>query len=184
MQSRNAHPNCDRLATVIGARRSLVTRTRAQPRVALAAAASALLGELGLATPAAAQGVIATGSGRAGATVAALVALLGVVSGGLALARSRGQIGTGKGRDGAIVALVMSLMGMALAALHLATSNGAIGTGHGRLGAIVALVLGLIGVVLGRTALGHSSRTGEPSDPPRRGAPAPATNITARAPQG
>src|SRR5262245_9086520 len=152
-------------------------------RTAIAAAACTLLGPLGLAAPAPAQGVTATGSGRAGATVAAMVVLIGVVTGGLALARSARHSGSGHGRDEAIVSLVMSLMGMALAALHLATSHGAIGTGHGRLGAIVALVLGLVGVALGRTALSHSS-AGEPSDPPRRGAPAPATNITARAPQG
>src|SRR5262245_2485037 len=106
-----------------------MTRTRSQLRVgraAIAASASGLLAELGFGTPAAAQGVIATGSGRAGATVAALVALIGVIVGGLALGRSRAGIGAGKGRDGAVVALVTSLMGMALAGLHLATSNGAI----------------------------------------------------------
>jgi diadenosine tetraphosphate (Ap4A) HIT family hydrolase len=64
--------------------------------------ASVLLGVGGLAAPSAAQGVIATGSGRARATVAGLVALIGVVTGGLALARSAARIGMGNGRDGAI----------------------------------------------------------------------------------
>lgn len=100
------------------------------------------------AAPAAAQGVIATGSGRAGATVAALVALVGVAVGGTALRR--------RGRDGAIVGLVLAIVGIGLAVLHLATASGGIGTGNGRLGAIVAVVLGLIGLALGRRALAHS----------------------------
>jgi hypothetical protein len=87
--------------------------------------------------------------------VAALVALVGVVVGGVALARS----GAGRGRDGAVVTLVVGLMGMALAALHLATSTGAVGTGNGRGGAIVALVMGLTAVALGRLALSRSRRS-------------------------
>ncbi|MDX2168129.1 MAG: DUF6223 family protein [Deltaproteobacteria bacterium] len=114
---------------------------------------------LGVAAPAAAQGVIATGSGRAGASVAALLALAGVVVGGLALARSADRNGSGKGRDGAIVALVLGLVGTALSVLHLATSSGGIGTGNGRLGAIVGVGLGLIGVMLGRRALARCGRT-------------------------
>jgi catechol 2,3-dioxygenase-like lactoylglutathione lyase family enzyme len=125
----------------------------------LALAAVALLGGVGLAAPAAAQGIIGTGSGRTGASIAAVVALIGVVIGGLALARSSGRIGGGKGRDGAIVALVAGLIGTALAGLHLATATGAIGTGSGRAGAMVALVLGLIGMVLGWLALARSRRT-------------------------
>jgi hypothetical protein len=163
MQSRNAQRSRDCPQGVIGAGRSLMTRTRSLLRVALVAiaAASSLLGGFGLAAPAAAQGVIGTGSGRAGATVAALVALIGVVTAGLALARSAGRIGTGNGRDGAIVALVLGVMGVALAGLHLATTTGAFyGAGNGRAGAILALVLGLIGMALGRLALVRSSRTG------------------------
>jgi hypothetical protein len=143
-----------------------MTCTRALIRVTLiAAAAATLLGGFGLAEPAAAHasvaaGVIGPGSGRTGANVAAVVALIGVVIGGLALARSAGRIGTGNGRNGAIAALVLGLMGMVLAGLHLATNTGAIGTGSGRLGAIVALVLGLTGIVLGRLALARSRRTG------------------------
>jgi glyoxylase I family protein len=130
----------------------------------LVAPTAALLGAFGLASPAAAQGVIATGSGRAGATVAALVALVGVVVGGLALRRSARRLGAGNGRDGAIVALVVGVMGMALAVIHLVTSTGGIGTGNGRGGAIVALVLGLIGVVLGWMALNRSRRAEPASD--------------------
>lgn len=105
-------------------------------------------------SPAAAQGVIATGSGRAGATVAALVALLGVGTGGFAATRTAGR----SGRDGAIVAQVLGVVGLCLAGLHLATANGGIGTGNGRLGAIVAVVLGGVALALGRLALVRSSR--------------------------
>ncbi len=129
---------------------------RSRPAIA---AAFVLVGAFGLAAPAVAQGVIATGNGRAGATVAALIALIGVIVGAVALTRSTRPSDKGNGRDGAIVALVLALVGVFLAALHLATSRGAIGSGHGRAGAIVGLVLGLIGMVLGRLALARSSRT-------------------------
>ncbi|HZR82908.1 MAG TPA: DUF6223 family protein [Candidatus Binatia bacterium] len=127
-------------------------------RIAYAAASAALLG-VALATPAAAQGVIATGSGRAGAQVAALVALIGVITGGLALRAARGG-GATNARDRAIVALVLGVMGMLLGVLHFATTTGGFGTGNGRAGAIVAAVLGLIGLLLGRLALARSGRTG------------------------
>jgi hypothetical protein len=90
--------------------------------------------------------------------VAALLALIGAVSG--ALARRRSARGAGSGRDGAIVALVLGVVGVALAGVHLATSPGEIGTGNGRLGAIVALVLGGMGMLLGRLALARSRRDG------------------------
>jgi hypothetical protein len=98
-------------------------------------------------------------SGRLGASVAALVGLIGVVIGGLAL-RSAGRIGTNSGRAGAIVALVAGLIGMALGGLVVATADGGIGTGKGLGGAIVALVLGLTGMALGGLALARSRRTG------------------------
>jgi len=138
-------------------------RNRSFPRAArvgLAAAGADLLARVMLAAPAAAQGVIATGSGRAGASIAALTALGGVAAGGLALARSGARSPkTRSGRDAAIVALVLALMGIALSALHLATSSGGIGTGNGRAGAIVALLLGGIGIVLGRRALVRTGAT-------------------------
>jgi hypothetical protein len=113
--------------------------------------AAALLG--------AAAPISVAGSGRLGAIVAAAVGLIGVIGGGLALARS-GRPGTGAGRNGA-VALVAGLTGMVLAGLHLATSTGGVGTGNGRAGALVALVVGLIGVVLGGLALVRSRRRTE-----------------------
>jgi hypothetical protein len=136
----------------------------------IAAADAALLGGVGLAAPAAAHvsvaaGVIGIGNGRLVPTVAAVVGLIGVVIGGLALARSAGRIGTGNGRRGAIAAGVAGLIGMVVGGLHLATSTGGFGTGNGRAGAIVALVVGLIGIVLGGLALARSRRTGSPADP-------------------
>jgi uncharacterized protein DUF6223 len=96
--------------------------------------------------------------GRARALVAAVVGLISVVTGVLALARSAGRIGTGNGRTAAIVALVLGLIGMVLSVVHLGTSTGGFGTGGGRAGAIVALVLGLIGINLGGLALARSRR--------------------------
>lgn len=108
----------------------------------------------------AAASVYAMSSGRLGATVAAVLALTGVVIGGLALARPAGRFGTGSGRLGTIVALAAGLIGMALGALVVATSNGGIGTGNGLGGAVVALVVGLIAMVLGGLALARSRRAG------------------------
>ena len=106
-----------------------MTCTRSLIRVALiAAAAAALLGGFGLAAPAAAHasvraGLIGPGSGRAGASLAAAVALIGAVIGGLALARSAGRMGTGNGRGGAIVALVVGLIDIVLGGLARARSR-------------------------------------------------------------
>lgn len=98
-------------------------------------------------------------SGRARSLVAAMVGLISLVVGVLAMARSSGRIGTGNGRGGAIVALVMGLIGMVLSVVHLGISTGGFGTGSGRAGAIVALMLGLIGMNLGGLALARSRRS-------------------------
>jgi uncharacterized protein DUF6223 len=105
------------------------------------------------------RGAIGTTKGRARAIGAAVVGLISLVVGGLALARSAGRIGTGNGRAGAIVALMLGLIGMVLSVVHLGNSTGGFGTGSGRAGAIVALVLGLIGINLGGLALARSSRS-------------------------
>jgi hypothetical protein len=109
-------------------------------------------------------------SGRLTASAAALVGLIGVVLGGLAL-RSAGRVGTGNGRRGAVVALVLGLIGMVLGGLVVVAADGGIGTGNGVGGAIVALVLGLIDVILGGLALARSRhRAGQfspiPNPPP------------------
>ena len=85
--------------------------------------------------------------------VGVVVALISVVIGGLALARSR----NGNGRTAAIVSLVLGLMGMVLSVVHLGSAGG-FGTGGGRAGAIVALVLALIGISLGGLAMTRSNR--------------------------
>jgi hypothetical protein len=98
-------------------------------------------------------------AGRARAIVAAVVGLISLVIGGLAMARSAGRIGAGKGRAGAIVALGLGLIGMVLSVAHLGSSTGGFGSGSGRAGAIVALALGLIGMNLGGLALARSRRS-------------------------
>ena len=96
--------------------------------------------------------------GRARALVAAVVGLISLVVGGLALARSAGRLGTINGRVGGIVALVLGVIGVILSVVHLGTSTGGFGTGSGRAGAIVALVLSLISINLGGLAVARSRR--------------------------
>jgi Family of unknown function (DUF6223) len=128
----------------------------------LAAAPAALIGGFGPATPAAAY--VSAQSAAVDAytltpvrllgTVAALVALAGVVVGGLALAR-----GNGNRNRRAIVALVAGLTGMVIGGLVVAAAEGGPGTGYGIVGGFAALVIGLIATVLGWLALARSRRT-------------------------
>lgn len=98
--------------------------------------------------------------GRLGANVAALLGLIGVVIGILALVRpSSRRLGTASGRLGAIISLAAGLIGITLGGLVAVISGGRIGTGGGFAGAIVALVLGLIATALGGVALARSRRT-------------------------
>ncbi|MEU8678797.1 DUF6223 family protein [Streptomyces sp. NPDC048560] len=137
-------------------------------RPLLTTTGAALLASVALAAPAAARvSVVAagdadTGSGRLGAIVAALVALTGILVGGLALAGSTGRIGPrvsrGTWRWAAFAAMASGLLGVILAALHLADSTGGIGTGNGRAGAMVAVVLGLIAMALGGMSLRSARR--------------------------
>ncbi|WP_262286391.1 DUF6223 family protein [Micromonospora sp. MA102] len=127
---------------------------------------AAVPGGLGPATPAAAyvsaQSAVdpyTLTTGRLVGTVAVLVALAGVVVGGLALARSAGRIGTGNGRRGALVALVAGLTGMLTGGLVVAAAEGGPGTGYGIVGGFAALAIGLIAAVLGWLALTRSRRT-------------------------
>jgi hypothetical protein len=108
-------------------------------------------------------------AGRLVGTVAALVALAGVIIGGSALARSTGRPGhgngkgKGKGRRGAVVALAAGLTGVVIGTLNLAVADGGPGTGNGVVGGASALVLGVIGTVLGGLALARFRRTGGPA---------------------
>ncbi len=98
-------------------------------------------------------------SGRLGATVGAVLGLIGIGTGILALVRPAGRFGTASGRLGAFVALAAGLIAMALGGLVAAASGGRIGTGGGLAGAIVALVVGLIAVAIGGLALKRSHRS-------------------------
>jgi hypothetical protein len=116
-----------------------------------------------LAAPASVHVVVAyggyeIGSGRTVPTVAAVLALVSVAVGGLALVRSTRRAGAGTRPAGA-VALVLGLIGVVVGGLHAANSAGGLGTGNGLAGAVAALVLGLIGLVVGGLALARSRRT-------------------------
>lgn len=136
-------------------------------RSALSAAAAVLIGTLALAEPAAADASAQTVAadlytvsvGRVGASVSALVGLLGAVCGGLALARTtgRGRIVTWARRNGAITALVTGLIAVAVGGTVAATAKGGLGTGNGLGGAYVAVLLGLIALTLGQLARTRSS---------------------------
>ena len=125
-----------------------------------------VLSLLVLAVPAVAQGAAQPDpmsygmtSGRLVASSAAVLGLIGVVIGVLALLRPSGRLGTASGSLGAILALAAGLIAAVVGGLKAATTTG-IGTGGGLAGAIVAVVLGLIAIVLGGLALSRSRRTG------------------------
>jgi hypothetical protein len=96
-------------------------------------------------------------SRRLWAATAGALALVGVVVGGLALARSVRRIGHG-GRRGAIVALVAGPLAAVNGGLVLALATGGPNSGNGVVGGAGALVLGLIGMALGGLALARFRR--------------------------
>jgi hypothetical protein len=96
---------------------------------------------------------------RLWATTTVMLALLGVVIGGLALARPASRFGTASGRLGATVALVAGLIAVVNGGLNLAIANGGPGTGNGVVGGAAAFVLGLIALTLGGLALARCHRT-------------------------
>ena len=106
--------------------------------------------------------VLAMSSGRLGAVVASVVGLIGIVIGGLALARSAGRArsagGTGNRGAGGGVAMVLGLIGVVVGGLIVATADGGLGTGNGLGGAVVAMLLGTIGIVLGGLARARTRR--------------------------
>ena len=95
---------------------------------------------------------------RLWATTVAMLALVGVVIGLLALARPASRLGTASGRLGAIVALVAGLIAVVNGGLNLAIANGGPGTGNGVVGGAAAFVLGLIALAIGAVALARSRR--------------------------
>jgi Family of unknown function (DUF6223) len=96
---------------------------------------------------------------RLWATTVAGLALVGVVIGGLALARPASRFGTASGRLGSIVALLVGLIAVVNGGLILAIANGGPGTGNGVVGGAAAFVLGLIALALGGVALARCCRT-------------------------
>ena len=96
-------------------------------------------------------------SRRVWATMAGALALVGVLVGGVALARSVRRIGNG-GRRGAAVALVAGPVAAVNGALVLALAKGGPGSGNGVVGGAGALVLGLVGTARGVLALRRSRR--------------------------
>ena len=96
---------------------------------------------------------------RLWATTVAVLALVGLVIGGMALARPASRFGTDSGRLGASVALVAGLIGGINGGLNLAIANGGPGTGNGVVGGAAAFVLGLIALALGLLALARRRRT-------------------------
>jgi hypothetical protein len=96
---------------------------------------------------------------RLWATTVAVLALVGGVIGGLALARPAGRFRTASRRREAIVALVAGLIGVINGGLNLAIADGGPGTGNGVVGGAAAFVLGLIAVAIGGLALARCRRT-------------------------
>ena len=95
-------------------------------------------------------------SRRVWATTVSVLSLVGVVIGGLALARPSSRFGTASGRLGALLALVAGLIAVVNGGLLLAMANGGPGSGNGVVGAAGALVLGLVAMALGGLALSRS----------------------------
>ena len=96
---------------------------------------------------------------RVWATAAAGLALVGVVIGGLALARPASRFGAASGRLGASVALVTGLVAVVNGGLVLAIADGGPGTGNGVVGGAAALVLGLVSLAIGGLVLARRRRT-------------------------
>jgi hypothetical protein len=95
---------------------------------------------------------------RLWATTAAMLALVGVVVGAMALALPGSRVGFASGQLGAIVALAAGLIALVNGGVNLAIANGGPGTGNGVVGAAVAFVLGLLAVAIGGLALARRRR--------------------------
>jgi hypothetical protein len=89
---------------------------------------------------------------RLWATASAMLALVGVLIGGAALARPGSRVG------GAMLAMGMGLVGAVSGSFNLALADGGPGTGNGVVGGSAAFVLGAIAVAIGALALVRSRR--------------------------
>lgn len=103
------------------------------------------------------------GSGRLGPTASAVLGLVGVVVGALALNRSRHSSFAGSGsttaidRWGPTAAVAFGTIGLIFGGLFLATADGGPGTGNGVVGSVAALAFGPVAIVLGVRARGSGS---------------------------
>lgn len=93
--------------------------------------------------------------GRIGPTVVAVLALVAVVVGWLALTRRAG-------RTGAVAALVLGPLSTVAGVAFAVTADGGLGTGNGLGGAIVAVALGALATALGALALARSRSAARP----------------------
>ncbi len=93
---------------------------------------------------------------RLWATLVAMLALAGVVVGGLALSRPASRVATPRG---AILPLGLGLMATVNGALNLAVATGGPGTGNGVVGAAAAVVRGAVAIAMGGLAFTRSRRT-------------------------
>lgn len=93
---------------------------------------------------------------RLWATTVAVLALVGVVSSGLALRRSSDNFDNRNGRMWCVVGLGMGLTAVVNGGVNLSVASGGPGTGNGVVGGAAALVLGLIALTLGGLALVRS----------------------------
>src|SRR4030095_603320 len=83
-------------------------------------------------------------SRRLWATTGAVLALVGLLIGGVALVRPASRFGTASGRLGAIVALVAGLIAAVNGGLVFAIANGGPGSGNGVVGGAGGAGLGLV----------------------------------------
>lgn len=95
---------------------------------------------------------------RLWATASAVLALVAVMTGGLALAWPASRFGSGSGRPGAILALAAGVIAAVNGGLNVALASGGPGTGNGVVGGAAAFVLGVIALTLGGLALARSDR--------------------------
>jgi hypothetical protein len=114
----------------------------------------AVLVAAGAAEPAAAtvQGVTAR---RLWASIVLMLALIGVVISGFALARPSDSAASG---SRATVGVGLGLAGLLNGVLNLALATGGPGSGNGVVGAAAAVVLGLVAVALGWLVLARGRR--------------------------
>jgi hypothetical protein len=99
-------------------------------------------------------------SRRLWATIVAVLALIGVVIGGLAAGRPSSRFGAACGRLAPIAALIAGLIAAVNGGMVLGFATGGPGTGNGVVGGAAALVLGLIAMTLNGLALARSRRLG------------------------